>query len=366
MGDGHLRVAEQLRQRLCARGDQAEIVDILSILPFGFGPLLRRSYAAMLRYTPSLYDLIYRAFFVPRAGARLRADPLVAASSPAVRRLIDERQPDAVISTFHLCAQIAGRLRMSGRLRAPSLVVVTDFVAHRMWLHPGNDAFICVHKAVADDARAMTGRPAFAAAPPVADEFLADHALPRAVRRKELREELRGEFGADPELPVVLVSAGAWGAGGMLSAVRAISSPRHTTLVLCGRNARLRDSLAGVAGVVALGWRDDVPSLMRGCDLLIENAAGQTAIEAFAIGLPVLSYRPLPGHGRTGVQRMAELGLSSFARDDAELSTLVAELARPGSSRAARQTLRGRGLFTADPVAFLDRVPAPTPANPHR
>lgn len=357
MGDGHLRVAEQLRRRLEGRGDHADVVDILPVLPFNLGPLLRRSYAAMLRRTPFLYDAIYRAFFVPRAGARLRADPLVAASSPAIRRLIAQQQPDVVVSTFHLCAQIAGRLRNSGGLNAPSLVVITDFVAHRMWLHPGNDAFICVHDSVADDANKLTGRPSIVAAPAVAEQFLADDELPRATLRKDLREELA----ADPELPVVLVSAGAWGSGGVIDAVRAIRSDRHTTLVLCGRNERLRQQLSGLGqGVVALGWRDDVPRLMRACDVLVENAAGQTAMEALAVGLPVVSYRPLPGHGRAGVLRMADLGLTSFAADDAALSVIVAELSRPDSARAARQVERGRALFTADPAAFLDPVAAPT------
>lgn len=362
MGDGHLRVAEQLRQRLEGRGDHADVVDILPVLPFDFGPLLRRSYAAMLRHTPFLYDAIYRAFFVPRAGARLRADPLVAASSPAVRRLIAQHRPDVVVSTFHLCAQIAGRLRMSGGVSVPSLVVITDFVAHRRWVHPGNDAFICVHDSVADDARRMTGRPSFVAAPAVSTQFLADDALPRAIRRKELREEMA----ADPELPVVLVSAGAWGSGDVIDAVRSIASPRHTTLVMCGRNDRLRADLRAVGPrVAALGWRDDVARLMRACDVLVENAAGQTAMEAFAVGLPVVSYRPLPGHGRAGVRRMASLGLTSFAADDAELARLITELSRPDSVRAARQVERGRRLFTADPAAFLDPVVA-RPPHPTR
>ena len=363
MGEGHLRVAEQLRRRLAGRGDHVEVVDILSVLPFDFGPLLRRSYAGMLRHTPFLYEAIYREFFVPRPGAMLRADPLAAASSPAVRRLVAQRRPDVVVSTFHLCAQIVGRLRMSGEMVVPSLVVVTDFVAHRMWSHPGNDAFICVHKSVADEANKMTGRPSYVSGPAVSEQFLSDDALPRPIRRKELREEI----GADPELPVVLVSAGAWGTGGVVDAVRAIASPRHTTLVLCGRNERLRQGLRDVGpGVVATGWRDDVPRLMRACDVLVENAAGQTAMEAFAVGLPVVSFRPLPGHGRAGVLRMADLGLTSFAADDEALQRRVAELALPGSTRAAGQIERGRALFTADPAAILGAVAVRVWRSPHR
>lgn len=353
MGDGHLQAAEQLRQRLVGRGDEADVVDILQVLPFEVGPLLRKSYAAMLRHAPFLYDAIYRAFFAPPARVRARTDPLVAASSPAVRRLIAERQPDVVISTFHLCGQITGRLRMSGQLSMPSLVVVTDFVAHRRWLHPGNDAFICVHQSVADDVKRRTGRPSFVAAPPISPRFLSDDALPRTTWRKELRAEI----GADLDRPVVLVSAGAWGSGGVIDAVRAIASPRHTTLVLCGRNGRLHDALSAMGtGVVALGWRDDMPRLMRASDVLVENAAGQTAMEALAAGLPVLSYRPLPGHGRAGVLRMARLGLSSFASDDVTLQQLITEFSRPGSPSATRQIQRGRALFTADPAVFLGLV----------
>lgn len=353
MGDGHLQVGEQLRRRLVNRGDDADVVDILPVLPFDFGPLLRKSYAAMLQRAPFLYDAIYRAFFVPRPGGRSHTDPLVAVSSPAVRRLIAERRPDVVISTFHLCGQITGRLRRSGRLRVPSLVIITDFVAHRRWLHPGNDAFICVHTSVADDAKRLTGRPAFVAAPPISEQFLSDDGGPRPAQQRELRAAI----GADPDRPIVLVSAGAWGSGGVVGAVGSIAAPGHTTLVLCGRNARLRLSLSGVGpGVVAMGWRDDLPRLMRGSDLLVENAAGQTAMEALAAGLPVLSYRPLPGHGRAGVLRMAELGLTSFASDDVALHALIRELSRPDSPRAAGQIQRGRALFTTDPAAFLGRV----------
>ncbi|MFV5996069.1 hypothetical protein ACNPQM_27540 [Streptomyces sp. NPDC056231] len=44
---------------------------------------------------------------------------------------------------------------------------------------------------------------------------------------------------------------------------------------------------------------------------LIDNAAGQPALEAMAAGLPVVSYRPIPGHGGDGAQRMAEHGLAT-------------------------------------------------------
>ena len=358
MGDGHLGVGAQLQRRLIARGDSADVVDILDVLPFRLGPLLRGSYAAMLRHAPSVYEAIYRSFFVPRKGSGMRPDPLVAASCPAVLRAIAAHQPDSVVSTFHLCGQITGRLRASGRLSVPSTVVVTDLVAHRMWLHPGNDAYVCVHPTVAAEVAAATGRPACSIAPAVSDKFLTadDDELPRT--------ETRAELGVPASMPAVLVSAGAWGSGEVAKTVAAVASSGHATVVLCGRNEELRRAVADGENVgrnvVALGWRDDLPQVMRACDVLVENAAGQTAMEALAAGLPVVTYRPIPGHGRDGARRMAELGLSSFADGDRELRSFVADLVTPDSARREAQVAAGLALFTADPVGFLDLVEAQT------
>ncbi|MGH8888330.1 MAG: MGDG synthase family glycosyltransferase [Acidothermaceae bacterium] len=349
MGDGHQRVAQELQRRLTERGDSADVVDILGVLPFGIGPLLRGGYSAMLRHTPWLYDLIYREFFVPGGNTR-RPDPLVAASSPAIARLVERYNPDVVLSTFHLCGQITGRLRSSSRLAVPSVVLVSDFVAHQMWCHQGNDAFVCLTQRTAGEITARTGRPATAAAPLVRQAFLddADTSIARA--------RIRSEIGVPLDEPLVLVSAGAWGTGDVAEAVREISSPSHVTIVLCGRNERLRRSLQQQAAsptTTVLGWRDDVADLMRASDVLIDNAAGQTAIEALAIGLPVVGFRPLPGHGRDNVRAMHELGLTSFATDRAEVQQAIDHLVHDGQARAA-QVDAGRALFTVDPLSALD------------
>jgi UDP-N-acetylglucosamine:LPS N-acetylglucosamine transferase len=357
MGDGHLQVAAELRRRLMQRGDTADVVDILRVLPFHVGALLRGSYSAVLRHTPWIYQAIYRKFFVPRTGRAMRPDPLVTASLPAVSRLIEQYRPDVVVSTFHLCGQITGRLRATGRLKVPAVVVVNELVAHQMWTHAANDAFVCLHPNIAAEVTARTGKPAFAAAPAVRPEFTA------AVDAPAARAKVRRQLHVDAQAPLVLVSAGAWGSGNIAKTVDAIASPGHVTVVLCGRNEKLRRVLSrrGKGETVkALGWRDDLPGVMRASDVLVENAGGQTAMEALAIGLPVLTFRPLPGHGEDDARAMLELGLSSFANNSSELLALVDELSQPESTRRKQQVEAGRALFTTDPVQRLDLAPLPT------
>ena len=43
------------------------------------------------------------------------------------------------------------------------------------------------------------------------------------------------------------------------------------------------------------GFREDVPQLMAGADMIITKAGGLTSAEVLASGLDLLIYKPLPG-----------------------------------------------------------------------
>jgi processive 1,2-diacylglycerol beta-glucosyltransferase len=119
---------------------------------------------------------------------------------------------------------------------------------------------------------------------------------------------------------VVLLATGSLGMGDVPNVVRSItSSGVGEVVVLCGRNDRLRKQLSAQPGVVALGWRDDVPELMAAADVLIHNAGGLSLTEALTAGLPAVTYRPIPGHGIANSQVLADAGLAPWPKDDAEL-----------------------------------------------
>ncbi|MFD0327611.1 glycosyltransferase [Streptacidiphilus monticola] len=120
--------------------------------------------------------------------------------------------------------------------------------------------------------------------------------------------------------------------------------------MLCGRNERLRRRLSLLPGVEALGWQEDLPAVLASSSALVDNAAGQTALEALALGLPVVGFRPIPGHGRQGVLAMAELGLTRVAATPHELVRELADLIH-GPARPVDPA-----LFDGDPAAELARL----------
>lgn len=353
MGAGHDAVAGELAGRLRARGHEARILDVLALLPSGVGPALRSGYRGSVRHFPQLYAWIYAAFLAPRPPGRGAAAvprpgsaPLAALAERPLMNVVESWQPDAVISTFHLSAQVTGRLRRRGTLRIPSVVTVVDFAVHRGWLHPGNDAHLCVTESAAHTAAAVTGSRAEATGPVVPERFRGGRAA-RASGAGPAYWCTEFEHFA-PGRPVVLLSSGAWGVGaGLPETAQELASRGFCPVLLCGRDEKLRRRAAWLHGTLALGWVEDMAGLMAAAHALVDNAAGQTAAQALAAGLPLIGYRPLPGHGTEGIREMAAAGVTELTTTQGELAAALDSVVRPGPTREQR-IRHGRDLFRAD------------------
>jgi hypothetical protein len=84
-----------------------------------------------------------------------------------------------------------------------------------------------------------------------------------------------------------------------------------------------------------LGWRKDVPVLMAAADCLIQNAGGMTCIEAIEMGLPVLTFSPIPGHGELNSLIMQQVGAARWVRTAEELRALLRSVMRHEASLPA-------------------------------
>jgi sugar phosphate isomerase/epimerase len=76
-------------------------------------------------------------------------------------------------------------------------------------------------------------------------------------------------------------------------------------------------------------------------------------MEAFAAGLPVVSYRPIAGHGKDNAADMARAGVAELASSPAELMAVLDEV-----TGSRRQVLvdAGRAMFAGDPAAQVEHL----------
>jgi UDP-N-acetylglucosamine:LPS N-acetylglucosamine transferase len=327
VGAGHDGAARELADRLRAAGVSVDIEDFLDTIPRWLSLLCREGYTTSVDHVPGAFQLLFTR--IEHEGPVWRiARALCRKGGAQLLRWIDAGRYDLVVSTFPLASQALGELRASGVCRVPVVTYLTDPAAHRCWVHPSVDRHLTVTPATAEQGTAEYGIPLVPAGPLVPWRF-AEPAVPAELRR------VRAELGLPVGQPVALLAGGSLGVGDLLPSVADVAAAGLVPLVLCGRNEGLRRELARVPGAIALGWRTDVDVLLQVADVLVHNAGGLSFTEALVAGLPAVTYRPIPGHGRANATVLERYGLAPWPRTREELAAALHERVRAGRSPRA-------------------------------
>lgn len=314
-GGGHHVAAQRLSDRLNTTGFDTQVVDLLDLLPVGIGHVLRRGYRTQLAIAPQswtwLCHLQESASGTAGFGARVAA-----LAARRVRALCTD-DTAAVVSTYPMASQLLGELRQNGTLGVPAVTVLTDMSVHPLWINPGIDAHIAVHPVAAQAARRLGARSVRVGGPIVPTTF-----RPAGPGEKQYA---RAAFGLPDDGPLALIAAGSWGVGQISrSAADVHRTGLATPVIACGRNRSGHYRLSAAGTGYPLGWTDDMPSLFRACDVVVQSGGGLSVQEALASGIPVVTYRPLPGHGQTNADALAQAGWAPWARDRDALGPALA------------------------------------------
>jgi UDP-N-acetylglucosamine:LPS N-acetylglucosamine transferase len=345
MGAGHEGAAAELGRRLSERGRTPVIVDFLDAFPGPLAKIWERFYRLQLRYAPNSYESSYQLFYRhPNLwGPFVRFERALAGAR--VMAWVGEHDPDVIVSTYSFATLVLGALREEGALVAPVVNFLTDFGVHPRAVHPAVDLNLALHPVPAQTASALSRAPTVAAGPAVSPSFGID---------PERRQAARRELGVGDGDRVVVVVAGSWGIGQELAGtVAAIAgSGRYHVITVCGSDHRLRRRLERQGLGTVLGWTDRMPALLAAADVVVENAGGLTSLEAFAAGVPIVTFRPIPGHGRDNVRGMVAAGVTTAPVDHAGLIDALDLLSVPGEARD-RQVAAAAALFGDDPVDHI-------------
>lgn len=352
IGAGHDGAAAEITRRLRLTGCAVQRADFLDLLPAGWGRTLKQTYATQLACAPASWGWLLERAAQPRhtrsaawLSTRAAQRRLLALTGPA---------PAVVVSTYPLATQALGRLRLAGRLLAPVVAVLTDPSVHPLCVAAGVDLHLAPNEQAAETVRYHFGLAAAANAPIVDPRF-------RPAGDTEEVSAARRYHGLPVDVPLAVVVAGSWGVGDIDATVRDLAAATDAIpVVVCGRNTRLRDRLAAAGRVIALGWVDDMPALLRCADVVVHNAGGLSSLEALASGVPLISYRCLPGHGRANAATLQQLGLSPWPRTLQELRSALAAASPATSVRgfaalglAAEATALIRGLAHLEPTGAV-------------
>ena len=333
------------------------------------------AYSAALRYAPPIYGALYHA-----TNGRRRYRTLVRFCEPLYReRLRDvfqQYQPDAIVSVHPLLNHAALRARAdAGMTDVPIVTVVTDLGrVHEGWLLPEADLTVV-------PAREVYARAIERGVPAERLKLIGHPIHPRFEDVSATKAEVRKKLGLPLDATVALLMAGGEGGGKLLPTTLGLAKAGldFHLVVVTGRNAALKQKLEELAPTLAtpmtvLGFRNDVPELMRAADLLVTKAGPGTIAEASVAEVPVVVYDYVPGQERGNLDYVRTNGIGVVALTTSQVVSSVSRIVhnqeRLANMRAQQTAVAPRGssrkiaeLIGRIAIDGRRIIPAPAPAT---
>ncbi len=316
-GAGHVRAAEALCQNANALHDvEAKHIDVMRLVSRSFRMIYVDWYLALVSRFPLVWGALYAFMqrtdsqsplqkirrFVERRGTR------------ALRAEIDRYQPDAIVCTHFMPAELISNLIAQGEHHCPVYVQVTDFDLHPMWVHAGMAGYFAANDEVAFRMRAQQ----IAAQTILVTGIPVMQAFSPAISRTDCAQSL----GLDPHRTTLLLMGGGAGLGNLQQiAARLLKMNRDFQLiVMAGKNPHLLADLQNLAlaypgRLLAQGFTQQVARIMACADLVITKPGGLTTSECLAMGLPMIINSPIPGQEERNADYLLEQGVALKASD---------------------------------------------------
>jgi UDP-N-acetylglucosamine:LPS N-acetylglucosamine transferase len=367
MGEGHNATGRALERAVGRIWPDATVtwLDALDVM----GPGIRRGfswiYVVNVQRTPWLYEFFYRSLWQRPWFATASKRFVAAWAGRRLARPVADVAPDLVLSTYPLGTAGLEWLRRRRRLGVPVGAWVSDFAPHPFWVYADIDLNLVMHDvAVPLARRCVPAADVVVAAPPVDEAFAPADA---STARKEL--------GLPEEGMLALVTCGSLGFGDVEETARLLlaAHPDVVPVVVCGRNQRALSQVSELARaeprVQPVGWTDQMASYVAAADVVVTNAGGMTALEALAVGRPLVLFRPIAAHGRGNADLMARAGLAVVCREPRELTRTIRDLMeRPDrvEAMAQRALEHTSARSLEDGLRDLARRPVRLPPEPVR
>jgi processive 1,2-diacylglycerol beta-glucosyltransferase len=311
-GAGHVRAAEALEQAFKQRKDSENFevhhFDVLNYTNKLFRHLYSKAYIDLVNKMPEVPGWVYDKLDKPWKNERRRLALDKLNTRPFVK-LLREYQPDLIVCTHFLPAEIVSWLKAKERLASRQVIVITDFDVHAMWLvHHYERYFVALEEArVYLEVLGIPAEKITVSGIPIDPVF--------AVKKD--KQEMRAKHGLEPDRTTILLSAGGFGVGSVDALVHSLMTLQHRAQVIaiCGRNEELKQRLSKLAArakpdanvlLKPFGYTKEMDELMTASDIVLGKPGGLTTSEALAKGLVFVIVNPIPGQEERNSDHLLE------------------------------------------------------------
>ncbi len=346
-GAGHVRAADAIVSAFEMKGVGARHVEVLKYTTPLFRKVYSDLYIELVNKQPGILGWLYDSLDRPWKFQKRRLALDLLNTAPLMKLLKKER-PSIAICTHFLPAEILVFLKKKRLIDIPIGIVITDFDAHAMWFYRNVDWYFVA----CDETRVYLEKLGI----PPETIHVTGIPIDPVFSRDTSKSDARIRYGLDPERTTVMVSAGGFGVGPVESLVRTLDESAHPlqTIVICGKNAGLKESIEKLATrnpLVVVGFTKEMDGYMAGSDILVGKAGGLTSSEALARGLILVIINPVPGQEERNADHFLEEGAAIRCNN---LPTLTYKIERILADPERFRMMRSNALRISRPRAAMD------------
>ena len=316
-GAGHIRAAQAIEKAFAEVGDETgehrevQHLDILNYTNKVFRHFYSKAYIDLVNKMPEVPGWFYDKLDKPWRNERRRLALDKLNTRPLVK-LLRQYQPDLIVCTHFLPAEIVSWLKAKERLSSRQVIIVTDFDVHAMWLvHHYEQYFVAIEEArVYLEALGIKPEKITVSGIPIDPVF---------ARTKD-KQKMRAKHRLAADRATILLSAGGFGVGSVDALIAALMplKQRAQIVAICGRNEELKSRLDRQASrlkadatvlVKPFGYTQEMDELMTASDVVLGKPGGLTTCEALAKGLVFAIVNPIPGQEERNSDHLLEAGV---------------------------------------------------------
>lgn len=331
-GGGHLSAAKSIQKYITEhyQNVEAEMIDCMKYINKPIEKVTTGAYREMAKKAPKLWGKVYSGSEkgllskISKDSNKLMARKL--------NHLLQEKQPDLVISTHPFSSQMVSYLKKKGKLNCILATIMTDFAMHKQWLigHEYTEYFFVsnesmkqdmINYGIAKDKIHVTGIP-------MSDRFFENFDAEKIYEMFELDKNKKvilffggGEFGLGKERTSQILR------------VFIQEVPDCQIVAVAGKNEKMKEDFEQLVQmnnaqdrVRVLGFTDKVPELMHISSLVVTKPGGLTTTESLASHLPMVIINPIPGQEEENAEFLVANGVGVWIKKEDNPEEVITDL----------------------------------------
>lgn len=313
-GGGHKRAANALKEKIeqLSPECQVTVVDGIAVTGKLYNTFICDGYTLLAKKAPSFYGKIYNKSD-QKSTLNSICNTANASHGSKILPIIEEINPDVIISCHAFVTTMLGDLIMRKKLSTPVVAIITDFAPHLTYLADGIEHYVVSSQEMVNLIQGKYNLQNVNIYPygiPVYDQFSQDYN----------KEQLCKELDLDPNKKTLLFMAGSFGVSDVFHIYEDVMEKCNDCqlVVITGNNEHLYNRFEhNINENTRLKmYVDNVQDYMHCADLIITKPGGLTVSESIQCNLPMAIYSAFPGQEAENADFLVRQGVAILLQEN--------------------------------------------------